>query len=376
MVLRNNSPYFWRRFIAAVAVIAVAMTWSGHMAAQSVSSLRDQINANTVTVLSGNANGTYLYIAQDISFVLDDGDDVRILPVVGKGGAQNIRDLLFLRGIDMAIVSSDALGEVANQPQYGNVSAQLRYITKLYNEEMHIMTRKEITSIEQLNGKKVNFSDAGSGTERTAGIVFDALGVRPDKVNMSQKDGFEQLKAGQIDATILVAGKPSGAWRNLQIDMSQFHFLPVPWAEPLRERYFPTKFTHEDYPQLLGDGESVDTIAASAILAVYNWEPGTDRYQRVERFVDKFFSNIDKFSGPARHPKWRETNLTAELGGWTRFEPARKWLETHKSSDPTALRDQFQRFLNEQARGIQLNTEQQEAMFRLFLDWQKSQRTN
>jgi hypothetical protein len=46
----------------------------------------------------------------------------------------------------------------------------------------------------------------------------------------------------------------------------------------------------------------------------------------VARFVDAFFSKFDQFQQPPRHPKWREVNLTAEVPGWTRFQPAQDWL--------------------------------------------------
>src|SRR4051812_8288479 len=57
-----------------------------------------RVNANTLAVISGNLNATYISIAYDLSAVLDDGDNLRILPVIGKGGGGNIRDVRFLKG--------------------------------------------------------------------------------------------------------------------------------------------------------------------------------------------------------------------------------------------------------------------------------------
>ncbi|MHA1189357.1 MAG: TAXI family TRAP transporter solute-binding subunit [Alphaproteobacteria bacterium] len=221
-----------RLFVVLLLVLAATTFMSGHWAAnaQTAKELRQKVNANTVTVLSGNPNGTYLFIASDIAFVLDDGDNLRVLPVVGKGGAQNVRDLIYLRGIDMAIVRSDALAAFSGDPRYRNIGWQLRYVTRLYNEEMHIMARNDITSIDQLNGARVNLSDKGSGTQLTSQIIFSKLGIKPVEYNMGQRDGFEKLKAGELDATILVAGKPSGSWKSVEIDRSRFHILTVPWS--------------------------------------------------------------------------------------------------------------------------------------------------
>ena len=78
-------------------------------AASSYATLRDTLNQNTVTVISGNPNGTYLYLAYDMSAVLDDGNNLRVLPVIGKGGYQNVMDVLHLRGIDLCITQSNIM---------------------------------------------------------------------------------------------------------------------------------------------------------------------------------------------------------------------------------------------------------------------------
>ncbi len=365
-----------RLFVVMFMVLAttVFMTGRWEANAQTARELREQVNANTVTILSGNPNGTYLFIASDIAFVLDDGDELRVLPVVGKGGAQNVRDLIYLRGIDMAIVRSDALQAFSGDPRYRNIGWQLRYITRLYNEEMHILTRKDITSIEQLDGMRVNLSDAGSGTQLTSQIIFSKLGIKPVEYNMGQRDGFEKLKAGELDATILVAGKPSGSWKSVEVDRSRFHILNVPWSEPLQNDYLPTKLTHDDYPNILEPGETVDTIAVGAVLASYNWAPDTDRYARIEKFVNTFFDNIESFDTRARHPKWKEINIAADLQGWTRFGPAQTWLDTNrqKVSQAESLKNEFGRFLTEnvQASGA-LTDGQMELLFQQFLQWRR-----
>jgi TRAP-type uncharacterized transport system substrate-binding protein len=77
--------------------------------AAKFNALRDKLNQNTVTVISGNPNGTYLYLAYDMSAVLDDGDNLRVLPIIGKGGYQNVMDVLHLRGVDLCITQSNIM---------------------------------------------------------------------------------------------------------------------------------------------------------------------------------------------------------------------------------------------------------------------------
>ena len=55
--------------------------------------LGERLNANTIAIVSGNPNATYLTIAYDLSDVLDDGDNFRILPVIGKGMVEADHDV-------------------------------------------------------------------------------------------------------------------------------------------------------------------------------------------------------------------------------------------------------------------------------------------
>src|SRR4051812_7972054 len=129
--------------------------------------LGEQVNANTIAIVSGNLNASYLTIAYDLSAVLDRGDEFRVLPVVGKGGAQNVKDVRFLKGVDLGLTQSLLLNYYKRNNEIGRIDDKIVYIAKLFNEEMHLLVRAEsgITSIEQLAGKKVNFSDAGSNTQ-------------------------------------------------------------------------------------------------------------------------------------------------------------------------------------------------------------------
>ena len=145
----------------------------------NLGTLGERLNANTIAIVSGNPNATYLNIAYDLSAVLDDGDDFRVLPVIGKGGGQNIRDVRFLKGVDLGITQSIILNEFRESNEIGNIDDKIVYIAKLFNEEMHVVVRADsgITSIEQLAGKKVNFSDVGSGSQMSTRDIFSRLGI-------------------------------------------------------------------------------------------------------------------------------------------------------------------------------------------------------
>ena len=236
----------------------------------------ERLNANTIAIIAGNLNATYLTIAYDLSAVLDNGDEFRVLPVVGKGGGQNIKDVRYLKGIDLGITQSNLLNAYRRSGEIGTIDDKIVYIAKLFNEEMHLVVRAEsgVTSIDQLAGKKVNFSDIGSGSQLSSRDIFDKLGIKVEEVNMGQADAIEALKKGEIAATILIAGKPAASMAKIAASEG-FRVLPVPYRKPLQADYLPTTLSADDYPKLVDRAQQVETIAVGAVLIAYNWPEGS-----------------------------------------------------------------------------------------------------
>jgi TRAP transporter TAXI family solute receptor len=338
--------------------------------------LTEKLNQNTVTVISGNPNGTYLYLAYDMSAVLDDGNDLRVLPVIGKGGYQNVMDVLHLKGVDLCITQANIMSYLKKTGEFGaGIDARLAYVARLYNEEMHVLAGPGIGRIQDLSGKKVNFSDVGSGTQFSTRLIFELLGIKAEEVNMGQADGYQKVKSGEIAATVLIAGKPTGAFGKFKLEPGMT-LLPIPYTEALEQDYLPTKLTSDDYPNLIQKGSTLDTIAIPSVLAVYNWPRDTDRYRRVAKFIDAFFTKFPEFQQPARHVKWKEANITATLRGWRRFPAAEEWLAKNPDKqvaaapvaiDPAVVRAQA-------AKAAPNDPAEQERLFQQFMDWAKTKK--
>jgi TRAP transporter TAXI family solute receptor len=346
--------------------------------ANAHATLTDRLNQNTVTVISGNPNGTYLFFAYDMSAVLDNGDELRVLPVVGKGAFQNVKDILHLRGVDLGITQSDIMSYLKKTGEFGaNIDERMAYLAKLYNEELHILAGPGINSIADLNGKKVNLSDAGSGTQFSTRLIFQHLGVKVDEVNMGQGDGYLKVKSGEIAATVLIGGKPTAAYAKFKLEPGM-KLLPVPYAEALEADYFPAKLTNDDYPDLIPPGQSVDTVAVGAILAVYNWPRNTERYRRVAKFTDVFLDKFPEFLKPPRHVKWREANLNASLKAWRRFPAAQEWVDrnrpTAETTASTTARIDTDLARDQAQRAAPNDKIEQERLFQRFLEWSKQQK--
>jgi uncharacterized protein len=350
----------------------------------------------TLGLLTSGIDGTALQMAADLARALNDGANLRLIPMVGESSVQNVTDLLYLKGADLAVVQSDVLAQLKRTKRLPGIEERIQYVTKLHSEEFHVLARMKYTCLAELSGRRVNFGLEGSGTALTAEAVFDANQVKVQPQYMDQATALEKLKSGEIDATVLVSGKPSAIFEKIRYT-DRVHFLDVEFGESLQKDYLPAIMTHDDYPDLIAPNETVGTIAVSAVLAVVNAKPGTEQHRKVSRFVESFFANLDKLRQPPRHVKWQEVNTALPLTGWVRFSAAQQWLADHPQpvvaavstasvpvtgaveareaapASPDATRELVQRFLqnNEAASGGN-----REELFNDFVRWYQQKNPN
>jgi TRAP transporter TAXI family solute receptor len=350
----------------------------------------------TLGVLTSGIDGTSLQMAADMARALNDGPNLRLIPMVGESAIQNITDLLYLKGADLAIIQSDVLAHLRRTKRMPGIEERIQYVTKLHSEEFHVLSRMKYLCLADLTGRKVNFGLEGSGTALTAQAVFEANQVKVQPQYMDQATALEKLKSGEIDATVLVSGKPSAIFEKIRYT-DRVHFLDVEFGENLQKDYLPTIMTHDDYPDLIAPNETVGTVAVSAVLAVVNAKSGTEQHRKISRFVESFLSNLDKLRQPPRHVKWQEVNPHLPLTGWARFSAAEQWLTSNPApvvpvagvtavpatggiaparanADPLdETRERFQRYLQnrEGASG-----ENREELFNEFVRWYQQKEPN
>jgi len=338
---------------------------------------RAAAGAGTVALETEDATGASQRFVEDIASLADDDAVRRVLPVVGKGSLQNLADLGQLSMVDAAIVQTDVVDHARAHKLYPGVD-RITYITKLYNEELHLLARRDITSLSDLAGQPVNFDVRSGGTAVTAGRLFELLKIAVKPANDDTETALTKLRNGEIAALALVAGKPAAPFRSLD-GKDGLHFLAVPIDPATTAVFVPTRLTAADYPRLVPPGQGIDTVAVGAVLAVADLDPLSVRYRAVGKFVDRFFTEFDALVEDGHHPKWREVNLNADLPGWRRFPPAEQWLKRNAGSQaltPEALKAVFGRFIDERqlaAGGPPIGTEEKDDLFKQFQHWQTSQ---
>jgi TRAP-type uncharacterized transport system substrate-binding protein len=337
--------------------------------------LKTRKNTWTVGVAGGVMSGTNMIFADEMAQVLDDGDNLRVLPMVTYGAASNLEDLLYLRGVDVAITQSDVFEYFRSQRKINNLDGRINYILRLPIAEMHVLAKNDIKSIEDLRGKKVNFGPAGSASSLTGSIVFQRYGIKVEPTLYDNALAMQKLKSGEIAALIRVVGKPIDFFAKIPASAG-LHFVPLPFSKPFADYYTLGELTSQEYPGLVPAGETVDTIAVPSVLAVFNWPKNTDRYRRVQRFVEALYTKWDQFLQSPRHPKWKEVNLAATVPGWSRWAPAEEMLRKIRQdtvADAPTASGEFTAFLKNKTAATD-TAEQREALFREFVQWQQRQR--
>lgn len=291
--------------------------------------IRDRLNAWTIGLAGGLLEGAPIRLAAEIARVVNDNGQMQVLPIVTRGPTENVNDLLYLRGVDTAIINTDALEEYKSQvPQ---IQQRITYIINLFPSELHIFVRPEIRTLADLAGKKVNFNTQGTAAAYSGPLIFSRLGINVEKTFIPHPVALEQLKRGDIAGVVFVTSKPVDAFVKGKWEEG-FRFLAVEYGPKFEDYYAPSYLEAADYPNLIAKGERIATISVPTILAAFNWRPDTPRYLRVARFVNEFFGHIDRLRSPGFDAKWKDVNLSASAPGLERFRAAQEWLDRSAST--------------------------------------------
>src|SRR6266513_45473 len=106
------------------------------------------VNRGVVELETGRAAGISVRVAEVLANVIDDGSTRRVLPV----------------------------------------------ITKLYNEEFHLLARQDVKSVADLANQKVNVDLRGAGTAITAARLFEMLNIPVVATNGDQETALDRLR--------------------------------------------------------------------------------------------------------------------------------------------------------------------------------------
>jgi uncharacterized protein len=268
-------------------------------------------------LVSDELSGIFARVAADLH---DGQPDTRMQVRLSESGGplRTLEQIMYKPGADVGLVQADALDQWMADNPASTAKRHLRFVARLYDKAIHVVARKSITNIRQLEGLKVNVDKPGSGGELTARLLLDRLGVRATLTHFDTKDALQRLSSGEIDAAIVLA--PSPTWEVLLFQDEGLHLVEVPWEPAVGGPYDPLELQSTDYPTLIAEGERIRTLSVGVVLAVYNWRKDTKGFKRLESFVDALLAHVDRKDRSKDYFAWAKVDLSRGAHGWERFE--------------------------------------------------------
>lgn len=331
---------------------------------------RDRVNNWSLGLAAGRTEGAPLQFAAELARVIDDGDNMRLVPMVTRGPFDNIFDLLYLRGVDAAIVYGDVLDHFKNKPDFAQSIKRVNYLMNLFPSEVHIFVRPEINALKDLEGKVVNFNTQGTAAAFSGPIIFSQLGIKVKETYIPHSTAMEKMRnSEEVAATFWVSSKPLAPFLKGKFPPG-FKFLPIEYTDKL-EYYAPAYLEAADYPALIPEGTRIATISVPAVLAVNDTPSDPAKKLRLSRFVDYIFERFERLQKePGYHEKWKDVNLAASVPGWTRYPQMQEKLDRLAATKvETAARPVPQ----QQSKAAPTSAAEQERLFQQFLEWHRKQ---
>lgn len=305
-----------------------------HRAAQPATdpelAIRARTNNWTVSLLSSTITGTHIRMASDLQMALDDGENLRVVPMLGQGERQNVHDLLYLKGVDLAYTYADVFEELKKEGRIKNIEQRIQYISVGQVSALNILVRSDIKTLKDLEGKKFGMSN---GASVTGGVLFSRLKIKVEPVEIDAGIALEKMKTGELVGMLHLLPKGHEFLAKIPPELG-YHLLNIDYDDRFSDYYLPYTLDPGTYPSLMKPDEQVETIAVPSVLAVFNWPRDTDRYRRVQRFVEHYFARFDQLKTPPFHAEWKNISLGAKVPGWVRFSAAQEMLEKLQSGKP------------------------------------------
>jgi len=290
-------------------------------------------HAADITVVTGPKTGTYYAFGRDMA-ALAQQNNIDFEVDDSEGSVDNIKRINRDKNLTIGIVQSDVLGFLSRSQNPGSqqIVSHLSIVSPLYQEEVHVLAREEISDFKELQGKRVAVGEEGSGHMLTAVNLFAIEQIVPSEVNkITPEEGVVAVLKGDLDAVILVGGKPMKIFKNMEdltdtanqkysLLLQHVHFLPLNNAKFYNE-YEPTEITQQDYSFVKS---IIPTIAVQSSLVAYEPTPTKNKQdaklQKERCETLKSFSDLLKAKLPDLqehgHPKWKEVNLSGNVLGW------------------------------------------------------------
>jgi uncharacterized protein len=302
------------RLIALTAgLVALAMPAAAEQR-QKAPARTGAVSILTDGIAEPNSNAT-----RAINELAKEIGNVRVLPIAGHGATANVRDLLQLRGVDLAVLNSDILQFLDQTRQYPKARSQIRSVTHIYNQKIYLLAREEFKTIDSLRGRKLAVPSRSTGSHVTAMTLFNLLGINVIVHALGPGADLDDFSTEQFDGVLLLGDELARVRLSAQA-RRDLHVVPVAFMPELRGTYRPAVIEPQELPGLPVAG-NIETIAVSTLLAVYNWTSSQARFADVSSFATGLSAALPRLRQNAGSI-WRQADINAQIAGWPRYGEA------------------------------------------------------
>ena len=248
----------------------------------------------------------------------------RILPVRGLGPIANMRDLLHMRGIDMAVVNADILAYARASGDLRGVDTRLSAVAKLYDKTVYLVAAAGVNGIGDLANQRVLAPGADSDSFVTARALFGELAIPVDLAGLPLGQALGEIASGKAKALLLTLEQNDETLATLPLDKG-LHILPIPEGPALARIYGRRTVSPENTSGLAPEA-GVSTVTVSSLLVSFNWRPTHARFAPVLQFVRALPKVVEQLRTSDATGVWQSLDGRADVPGWLRYEPARAVL--------------------------------------------------
>ena len=283
-------------------------------------------------IITGGERGTYYQFGLNLQ-TLAKANGLDLAVHTSRGSVENVYAVYQKPGVQMGIVQADVLAFVSRiqtDPVLKRIASKTKMVFPLYNEEIHILGKKDITDFDDLTDRRVAIGREGSGTYLTARLLFKTSEVVPkEMVNIDTDEALAELKAGRIDAMFYVAGYPVKLLTDKVGPEDGLALIPIT-NKSILEFYPSAEIPSGTYRW---QETPVKTAAVKAVLISFDFR------QRDCDLVGRFagvLSNNMEWLVKNGHPKWKAVDLDFPLKGWEQYDCVAKYVRRPGRAAPTA----------------------------------------
>ncbi|MGF1473722.1 MAG: TAXI family TRAP transporter solute-binding subunit [Rubrobacteraceae bacterium] len=185
---------------------------------------------------TGSTGGVYFPLGQEMATIIPESVDMQGFNISAVSTGASVENLAKISqgGLQLGLAqNTTAFDAVNGEGEFqGNQVTNAGFMGQLYPEAVQVITREStgVTSIDQLEGKKVAVGPPGGGTAKAARLILEAYGLEEGDYQAFE-EGFDDAKAkiqdGNIDASIEVLGVPASSVQELQASTGDVVLLPV-----------------------------------------------------------------------------------------------------------------------------------------------------